>query len=203
MVSDRIRYVTGNFYQLQGLRLVPLGLFLLAGAAATAGWLDWLPGMQSSTHRSQWRGGALFATLIACALTSLYYRNRYGAVSQFTRRGRDALIGVAIVVWLVLMRVDGWLPWPILLNALFVALCLVITVWADGRVRRHYLVGAMLWLAMGFLPALGVRGQALLVALYAAGGLTLVVCGLGDHLLITRTLTNFADASDGLDPAIV
>ena len=61
MNTSRIRFVSGNFYQLQGLRLVPVGLLLLFLGADSWGWFTGCPeslrGPQALvTHGAFWHG---------------------------------------------------------------------------------------------------------------------------------------------------
>lgn len=63
---------------------------------------------------------------------------------------------------------------------------LSVTVAIDGWLRVHYLLPAVLWAATSLGPLAGwVPSRAWILTL---SGVSLLVCGIGDHLLITRTL---------------
>ena len=205
MLHDRIRFVTANFYQLQGLRLVPVGMYLLFIAADAVGWMDWLPGKPvdgPDAAGNAW-GLLAFAWAIFGALAATaYYRRQYGAVTQYGRGRRNAMLGVAIAWFVALAVVDVQTEWPVLLSALLVSVSLFVTVLVDGWLRTHYLAGAFAWLAVGLVPLVAPETPVAL-AYGGAGGLTLIVCGLGDHRLITGTVFETGNTLDASHPTIV
>jgi hypothetical protein len=188
MDANEIRFVTANYAQLQGLRLVPLGLFLVVCVlVGEAGLLDRAGHPRGIPAEVLTRMGlvCMLAFLLALA-APLYYRYRYGSIEPLGRRARNRWITIAVVGFLVLARVDRQLQWPVSLQLLLVSVSLFVTVWRDGWVRSHYLAPAIVWLAASMLPAFDVSRMDIVLGL---GGLTLIVCGLGDHRLVTRTLT--------------
>jgi hypothetical protein len=187
MDAIKIRFVTENYSQLQGLRLVPLGVFLVLCAVVDgAGLLDRAGhphGIPAEILTRIGLAGVLAFLLVLAA--PLYYHSRYGAIDPRVRRVRNSWITVAVIGFVVLARVDRHLQWPVSLQLLLVSVSLFVTVWHDGWIRRHYLAPALAWLAASMVPALDAYRIAVLLSL---GGLTLVACGLGDHRLLTRTL---------------
>lgn len=211
MDNKKIRFVTANSHQLQGLRLVPIGLFLVFFGLFTSGSLDWLPlaiGVAPTSARARlltWIGLG-FWLMIALALAApAYYRQRYGSVDPSDRRWRNRWITAVVIGYFVLIRVDKDTHWPVSLSLLLVSASLFITVWRDGRIRPHYLVAAVVWLVVSFLPAvLNVSpADTTRVASCLLGGLTLIGCGIGDHLLLTRTLATPRTTDDAPHPAAV
>ena len=190
MKQKRIRFVTANYQQLQGLRLVPLGLFLAFWASIDfLGLLD--PARFPSGDRASVLtriGYAYWLGLLLAFAAPAYYRYRYGSVNPYDRRSRNRWITAAVIGFFVLVRMDRDLQWPVSLHLLLVSMALFVTVWHDGRIRSHYLAPALVWLAASFLPAWDVSPASLRITLFGLGGLTLVSCGIGDHLLLTRTL---------------
>ena len=189
MVEDRIRFVTGNFSQLQGLRWIPLGLYLIALAASAMGQLSWLPG-DGPTSEARWLGVAFCVGLIGAVGATSYYRRRYGTVAQFGRRGRNVLSAVAVAVFIVLARFDLYADGPVALAPLWVAAALALVVGVDGWLRVHFLVAAVPWFVIAWTPPLHADGTTRLVSYALAGAVALLVCGIGDHRLIARTLPN-------------
>lgn len=187
MDTNEIRFVTENYAQLQGLRLVPLGVFLgLCALVDGAGLLDRAGhphGIPAEIVTRMGFAGVLAFLLVLAA--PVYYHYRYGAIDPRDRRVRNSWITAAVIGFLVLARVDRHLQWPVSLQLLLVSVALFVTVWHDGWIRRHYLAPAIAWLVASLLPALDVFRMDVLLGL---GGLTLIVCGLGDHRLLTRTL---------------
>lgn len=190
MDANRIRFVTANYRQLQGLRFIPLGLFLVFWCVLEVlGMYE--PGQFVSRDRGSFLTGiglAYWAALGLAMAAPAYYYFRYGSVDQLNRDGRERWITLAVVAFLLLGGTDRLHHGPVSLRMLLVAAALFITVWSDGRARRHYLLPAVVWLAASFLPALGASHDDTQLALYGLGGLTLIGCGIGDHLLLTRTL---------------
>jgi hypothetical protein len=186
MVDDRIRFVTANFSQLQGLRWIPLSFYLIALAASAAGQLWWLPGKDPHTE-GRWLGVAFCVALIAAVGATSYYRRRYGAVAQFSRRGRNALVGLAVALFILLARFDLYLQGSIALAPFWVAAALVLVVRADGWVRRHFLLAALPWFIIAWVPPLHAEGITREVSYALGGAFALLVCGIGDHRLIART----------------
>src|SRR5262245_1583148 len=101
MEYHQIRFVTANYYQLQGLRLVPLGLLLIllgmlgnvlsppAFGAARAEYLTWI--------------GLAFMLLVALTLLApVTYRLRYGSVDPVARGWRNAWITAAVIAFVAL-----------------------------------------------------------------------------------------------------
>jgi hypothetical protein len=205
MEQDKIRFVTANYHQLQGLRLVPLGLLLALWASLDVlGFFDparFPPGNRTTALTRI--GYAYWLGLLLALAAPAYYRYRYGSVDPFDRRSRNRWITAAVIGFFVLVRIDRDLQWPVSLHLLLVSIALFVTVWQDGRVRRHYLAPALIWLAVSFLPALDVSPAHLRMTLFGLGGLTLVGCGIGDHLLLTRTLARPRTTDDAPHAAAV
>jgi hypothetical protein len=189
MLAERIQFVTGNFYQLQGLRLVPLGLFFLYGAASSRGWFDWLPGMPvdgPGDLGNAWT--ILFWVGILTVAWSVEARYRgFGTVVQFPRTRRNTYIAVAIAAFLCGVALDIVIGFPVRLGQLVLAVSLLVVVYADGRFRQHYLVSAMAWLAVAATPLFDVSADQMKFATTLCAGITLIICGVGDHLLLVRT----------------
>ena len=193
MLAEQIRFVTGNFYQLQGLRLMPLALLLLWAALSSFGWLDWLPGRpveRPSDVGNIW-GPLVFILTVMMAITiEGHYKARYGAVLQSSRKQRNIGLGAAVIAFVMLGVLDRLLEWPVLLSPLVIVISLSVIVRTDGPFRGHYLIPAGAWLGVAMMPGLGFGVEAIGSAFYLIGALSLLVCGLGDHWLIVRTLAS-------------
>jgi hypothetical protein len=196
MTRERIRFVVAHYDQLQGLRLIPLGLYLLALAASSLGWLSWLPG-DPSRAPARWLFAIFCAALVAAAAATAGYRRRYGDLVPLNRRARNAWIVLAVGVFLVTALFDRHANGPVALAPLSVAAALVLTVRADGRVRAHFLLAAVPWFVAAWIPAFHHDGTSRFVTYALAGGIALIVCGLGDHRLVSRTLIDAPHAPHG------
>jgi len=200
MEHNKIRFVTANYHQLQGLRLIPLGLLLVLLGTLPIG----LPPPALGADRARyltWIGFAFMLLVALAVLAPVIYRRRYGSVDPIARGWRNAWITAAVVGFLVLGRLDRLVQWPVSMRLLLVSASLFITVWHDGRIRAHYLVPAVAWLVVSFLPTLNMSPAATKLTVLGLGGLTLIVCGIGDHLLLTRTLATPRITDNASHPA--
>lgn len=158
---NRVAFVATHFHQLQGLHLVPLGLFLLTVAAISLGWLDWLPG-RPPTAPGSWGNAwlpAFFVTALAASIAcGDVYRNRYGGIEPLARSRRNAGMAVAIGLFVVAAAIDLTIRPPVLLCGLVVAAALFTVARVDGSDRRHYSRTAVLWVFLSLLPEFGTPG---------------------------------------------
>lgn len=201
MERQKIRFVTANYAQLQGLRLIPIGLFLVLTAFDVLGVFDRQGLSAADRAQALTRMGLLAWLAIGAALAApLYYRYRYGAVEGFDRRRRDRWITAAVLGFFVLSRVDRNLDWPVSLSLMLVSVSLFVTALNEHWVRPYYPVLAAMWLLAACWPMLGGSPPGARLALCGLGGLTLVVIGIGDHLLLSRTLATPPSPGDAPHP---
>lgn len=201
MEHQKIRFVTANYAQLQGLRLIPIGLFLVLTAFDVLGVFDRQGLSAADRAQALTRMGLLAWLAIGAALAApLYYRYRYGAVEGFDRRRRDRWITAAVFGFFVLSRVDRNLDWPVSLSLMLVSVSLFVTALNEHWVRPYYPVVAAMWLLAACWPMLGGSPPGARLALCGLGGLTLVVIGIGDHLLLSRTLATPPSPGDAPHP---
>jgi hypothetical protein len=195
MTRDRICFITAHYDQLQGLRLIPLGIYLLALSTSGLGWLWWLPGDPARASR-QWLGVLFGLALVAAVCATMWYRRRYGARAPLSRHRRNAWLVLAVGVFLLAAQFDQYAHAPIALAPFSVAAALVLTVRADGWVRAHFLIASVPWLLVAWIPPLHNPGPRF-VSYALAGGVALIVCGVGDHRLLSRNLLDVPDATHG------
>jgi hypothetical protein len=183
----RVRYLINHYPQIQGLRLVPLGLLFLAIALWHQGQLSWLPGSANGGIRL-WFLAAAAAAVLASYRIRVYYRDVFGAVALAPyRSGGPRVLGVALVIFasLVLQDIFRWsLSLPLIVAAAWLAFVGV----AEGGLRKHYLGIAAACVLMANVAAadLSLRTQQVLFDLLLAGGL--LVAGIGDHLVLRKLL---------------
>jgi len=191
-----IRYVTQNYNSLQGLRMVPFGLFYLASAA---GWL----GKQGDCTFSI---PALVLAILLYFGLGAYYRQRFGRVHHAPVNLGPIRLAVESPVWFVvglgaflvfwaISALDYFLRPPVSLLGLSLAAGLA-AVWLlpTFRPRVHYLVMAILVTGISLLPLAGFSSGNEILApvegtlLYIVLGSIFVVGGLMDHLILVRVL---------------
>lgn len=192
MDSQRVRYVTQRYPQLQGLHLLPLAAVFLI--SAISGWFGpyRADGLEPGT---MWFVAALAAAVILSFVIRAWYTKTFGFVSQSTlHNGALPLIGLFIGFVMAVWSQEHW-QWPVPVPTMFIAaVCLCIGV-AYGATRKHYIAVAFVWFA--YDVAL-VRFDLSHVARYAfldlAIALSLVIAGVGDHRLLQRTLQSPREA---------
>jgi hypothetical protein len=188
---ERIRAVTANFYLLQGLRLVPIGLWLMAAGSGLLG----APGNCTL---------ALPALLVTMALywaAGRYYERNFGRVERAAadRRAENIAGVVMLAALLVAQAIESVWRLPFSLLALVIAAFLFYVHWrTPGGFRKHYLGLAVLLAALSVVPLfLNRDAQGLWPALQVVTGAALAAGGLLDHLVLSRALHLTAEQRHG------
>lgn len=191
----RIIYVTKHYERLQGLRLVPLGIWFLLTAAGLAGRLT---GFGTSQPLS---GLTLLIVGLLYYLIGRYYASHYGVVNRAKSRP-EKIENILILLVLGMLLVDVfWMP-PISFFTLGISGLYLYSYFTVGRPYRHYyLILAGLFLVVSFLPLLlsvplddtlvGSGG----VLFYTVLGGGLIVAGIVDHLMLVRASSLTEEAS--------
>jgi len=185
--ANRVGYVTSRYPQLQGARLIPLSLVFLASAWWRAGGLH-LPGDRSTYGPQAWFCAGLAGAVIVSYAIRRWYGRSLGAVGQHaTRSAVIPIVGtcvlVACAVWL-----QEILQWRLSLPVIAVAAVLLLTALGSHGLRAHYAAAAGILFVFSALPWFGVGVSTLDATFDAVIGLVLLIAGVGDHLLLTRTL---------------
>ncbi|MFE3459792.1 hypothetical protein ACFXKD_19795 [Nocardiopsis aegyptia] len=180
----RLRAVTAEFRDYQGLNLVPPGLLLMS--------LGLLHG----------RGvEPLFAAIPVAAATALsvrwYYRRRFGVVEALAGRPRIPahLLLLALLCLGALFAAALVPPGPVGTGGLVFAAAIALCAYPHWRLRVHHLVVGAVLAAASLLP-LGLwtptgehpLGFTSMVVLTVVGGAAVCVAGLFDHRVLVRTL---------------
>lgn len=199
---ERVRYVTENYENLQGLTRVPIGLALL---------IVWAFFLISGFEISSQPVADIFITLSLLAGGVLillffrirkYYTRRYGRVRVFPRLfsrrravgGVVALTilfaGVFFMLWLGVSVELGSLP----LILFGLGLMEMIDRWPERWLRPHYFVAgalaALAGLGLLFLVLSSIRYPDVLILhlISVFISIVLVIGGVLDHILLVRTM---------------
>ena len=201
--SLQIRFIATNYYNLQGLRAVPLGALLVLVCL----WANAQQGPASNLTLPLIELVVLVALLFAI---DRYYLRTFGRVQRTPESLR--LEWLVTVVGGVLALLAFWLDTsrelPLsLLGLVFAAGLLVdylrITWLVKGRFLLYYPVGAVLLAVLSVLPllglpdwwlAVGIRDQ--LVAICIAGGIFTILAGIWGHIFLVRTLPARLEITD-------
>jgi peptidoglycan/LPS O-acetylase OafA/YrhL len=197
----RIRYVTENYRNLQGLTEVPLGLFYLMLGGLMMAKPTWFP-----------EDGGLFPLLfflgtgISIYLSEVienYYEHRFGHVEPVPASTRRQWLKE--LLWLLMFIIataiqDNWNP-PVNVFQLMIAALMLVSIfraeWRNRarktrRFRTHHIGAALLFAlllaAVSLLPLLGIKSWHFWPLLLIAGGLMILGLALVDHLLLVRML---------------
>jgi hypothetical protein len=187
MLASRIRFVTRNFYQVQGLRMVPWALLILLFGLGRFGWLDWLPGYPPQRPLDLGVLWGILAVLVATGAfvsVSQYYRTHFGTVRL---QHGDNLFILPVLVTVTVDAVHRPTNGAVIPAALLLAAALLGLVMRDGRLRAHYAPAALAWFGLGMVPLAGVQDATVGAAAYLTGASTLLICGVGDHLVMVGT----------------
>jgi hypothetical protein len=182
----RTQHLTELYAHLQGLRLVPLALCFLGSALWRAGFLTWLPGIAGKGAQAWFLAGLGLSLIGSFPIGALYTRS-VGATRPRLARTGAVTLATCFACFLVLTTLPPN-SWSVSVPVVFVALTLVYVGLANRAFRPHYLGIAMAWFAFAIAPLIGVPGTARDVALDLLIALSLLVAGVGDHVVLRRTL---------------
>jgi hypothetical protein len=197
LTLKQARFVAANFPNLQGLKVLPLGLCLLVVSL-------WANAQPDAVR--DWRLlGPVLAVAIAFALQwalERYYARRFGQVERTSvQRRREWVLGTFGALFaLVAFYLDATLHWPVsLLGLMFAAVLFAeyarLRAEANGPFLILYLLTGLLLLAFSLMPLFGISDwwQSLglhndLVAMTALFGVVTIVLGLCGHVFLLRAL---------------
>ncbi len=190
---ERIRFLTANYFSLQGLRFTPLWLFLVLRP-----WGGVLP-----DHRPIYvRDYVTLAMLLVCGLwiwlAGRYYRNRYGRVQSSPQPWSCSFFIVGVVVtYFAFFLADETNP-PVSFVAVWWGCWLgAQALWTPsgiGARRICYGIAAICLLALALLPLTGwIASSQLLTAYHPSGaillGIIMLTLGVLDHMLLVRLIS--------------
>ena len=183
----RFRYVTERYPHLQGLRVAPLGVPFLLSAAWRAGQLSWVPGT-SGYGAGYWFLGLMALALIVSVALARYYRQRFGSVQPGRRLKGPLLFCGFLALFSASIWAQEQFSSAVSLPAVVIGTALGYLGVSGGQLRIHYLTLAAVALGFATLGTFGVSVHARDVLLDELIGIGLIVIGVGDHLLLRRTL---------------
>lgn len=190
MVHDdvlRSRFVTARYPQLQGLRLIPLAIVFLVSALWRVGAFE-LPAEHSQYAPRVWFAAGVAMAIGVSFVIRRWYNRTLGTIGQ-----RAAHNGaVPIVATTGLAAAATWLQvslgWRLPLAAIVVGGALVAIGAREYRWRPHYVAAGAALLMYVVLPASGLPAHVLDATFDGVIALTLLIVGIGDHILLTNTL---------------
>ena len=196
---ERVRFLAEHYRQLQGLKRLPIGLFLILAGPIRLGWV---PG-QRYVQPTSWPMVEALAVVFAVAwIIQQLYERRYGAVRpRQTEQGvEDFALGILwFMVYLIVAAVDVRHPgWPIYVSMLVFSAPMFYVARTQPSRAPHYVAGGLLIAALSLLPLVApgrsVVGWAIMDMTI---GLAIVVTGLGDHRVWVRSVHELQGGDHG------
>lgn len=191
----QIRFIATNFYNLQGLRIVPLGFCLLLA-------ILWANGLQGPARDFLIPVSGLIGSLILIFAIDRYYLHAFGRVQRTpeSRRLEWLISVVGGILALGAFWLDISFKLPVSMLGLVFATGLLadyirITWLVKGHYLLYYPLGAILMAGVSILQLLGVSNwwQAIglknqLLGISMAIGVFTVIAGIWGHIFLVRTL---------------
>jgi hypothetical protein len=193
-----IRFVTTNYYNLQGLRMIPLGLLLIY----VGFWANSIKYPVALTDLGILILVMALMILIAFAIDR-YYKNKFGAVKRTPESMKlETQVSTAgAFLALVAFWLDVSFKLPLSLIGIVAGLGLLadylrITWLVKGRFLIYYPIGAIVIMLISLLPSFGLPGwwhaigvHAQMFVIVFALGLFTVIAGVWGHIFLVRTLS--------------
>ena len=196
---QRLRFVTERYEQLQGLRIVPLGIPFLFSSAWRDGRLTWVPWIAGTGSRV-WFVALLLVAVGLSGVAKIYYHRRFGCVQPGASIRSPLAVSVFAAFLIIAASMQGALQTAVSFPAVILAFGLGFLALAGGLVRPHYLAVAIAAGALALSGALGVPFHIRDVLLDRMIGIGFLVVGIGDHLLLRSTLVPVPHADSAVIP---
>lgn len=199
----QVRFVATNFYNLQGLRAVPLGLCLVLICF-------WANSLHEQARNFLVPVSSLIGALIILFAVDRYYLHTFGQVQRTPESLRlewlFSIIGGILALGAFLLDVLFKLPVSTL-GLVFAASLLAdyirITWLVKGRFLLYYPLGAILMAVVSILQLLGVSHwwqtiglKSHLLGIAMAVGLFTVFAGIWGHIFLASTLPPHVEMND-------
>lgn len=199
---NEIRFVATNYFNLQGLRMVPLGLLAILVCL-------WANGVKYPVSVKSYLILLFEVVVLMTAYFGVdrYYLHTFGKVKNSPEIKRQELIFAVIfgIIVIVGFWMDATYKLPFSAIGLIFGLGLLadyirITWLVKGRYLLYYPIGAALSIIIGLLPllgfpgwwhAVGLKGQLFGIDLFV--GLFMIFAGIWGHIFLVRTLTPKAE----------
>jgi hypothetical protein len=190
-----IRFVAGHTIELQGLRTALVGACCLVAALWSVAFSLWRGG-EVAPQVVFWLPLLLLAWHVDERLAA-YYRIRLGIVTPQHPAKRLVALGVIASAYVSLRVLELRIEQPIAFSALFIgAVQFHIGLISSKGYRPHYILGALIWVALALVPQVALSQAALAVFWLAAIGLTFALLGWRDHQVLMRSVCVQGDTTD-------
>lgn len=194
--QERVRYLTRNFGELQGLKFVLLGILFLA-----------MVPMQAS--RFQWGLGLLVVALLGVGVSWLvvdrYYERTFGRVRPASGghpRSHALIKAAGVGVYVVFVVGEIYVQPRVSLLLIGMALTTLAFWWTDRPFKSYYLVVSALLLGGGLLPLVGIlpserSPQFNSAMVFGITGAFMILRGVMAHRFLVRNMKPLPEEGDG------
>jgi hypothetical protein len=215
---NKIRFIAANYATLQGLRIVPLGVFvLLAALLSNYLWAHglalvplWQRGVVEFAKYSAILGVLMVSMTVSLVLIEKYYFRNFGKVHRTPESRRfEWLIQILGSILLVgAFWADITYRWPVscmglVFSAAMIAEYLRLTWLVGGRYLVYYPIGASIIALVSILPLfgfsewwLGLGLENELVGIEMMVGVFCVLAGIWGHLFLLSALSPRREADN-------
>jgi hypothetical protein len=193
--ESEVRFVATNYSNLQGLRVVPLGLCLVLVSL-------WANGLQHPLKNLFVLVVSIVGSMLLLFAIDRYYLHAFGRVQRTSESRR--LEWLVSLVGGILALGAFWLDASVIMPVSLIGLVFAVGLLADyiritwlvkGRFLLYYPLGAILMAGVSILPLLGgsnwwqawgLKNQMLGIAI--AVGIYTIIAGIWGHVFLVRTL---------------
>lgn len=143
---DRAKYFTLYYDALKGLRLVPIGLFMVLIALRDEFDWAWL----GQTGDLSYTLPLLLLLIVLYFAANYYYVRRFGSVQPRNRETQWVLSCGMLIAFFAAVFIDMRAGLPLSMISVWISSALLLSGWKSRRV--HYLIGGAVMAALTLLP---------------------------------------------------
>jgi hypothetical protein len=207
--SNKIRFIATSYVNLQGLRNVPIGIFILLIALLTngsglVGAPLWTLGLAEVAKYSAVLGVIIVGTIVSIILIDKYYFHYFGQVKRTPESSRFEwliqIVGSILLVGALWLDITFRLPVScigLVFAAALIAEYLRLTWLVGVRFLIYYPLGAIFTAFVSILPLFGITKWWLavglvneLVGIEIVIGIFCILAGVWGHLFLLRALSS-------------
>lgn len=190
---EKIRKITRFYDKLQGLKMIPVAIYLFGIALYRSELWHWF---------TIWNPVSTFGLLVLCvagyvAIDKYYKRNFGRVISSSSEHFTEWLLpGLLVVLLIASGYIEFYAALPLSLSCLVLSVLLFYFYREDRSLRFHYLIWSAIIFLMGILPLFGfyspsqvyLMGPDAQISLVVLG-VILLTAGLIDHSKLVQTIS--------------
>ncbi len=179
---EQICDLSANYSDRQGLRVVPMALFLMAQS---------LPAPYAMPSSLFGIDTILLTVIIGVGgylIVGRYYEHRFGKVEAIPYDGLSswALIALLMMRFLFSIVIDLIGHPPVFISGLAIAASLIVTAWPSRRIRGHYMNAGLVLALVSLTPLIGETLKDVGRMYAFVFGVMLLLAGVRDHIEFMR-----------------